>query len=439
MSELMRFYYNFNQFSCILEIESVANKLYYAITENEPIKESVRIKSVQPELLSMREYLAQFSYSTFIDCEKKFSRIKQYLQKNKFKMSKERKIEIFESWFYWTSIINKNGWVLFDKYLNEEGKSIDISCFSLEHVHEFAKEILYELNSLSICYNYKIDFGEYKNQKASTYYQQNILVRAICSGSVDNVKLLINNGLNLDNFKKYPFRDLKSILHYAYYWNNLEMIELLIQNGLTIDEDVSVINIKNIRDLKFSLLNYLKEKNCVLLKSLEFIGNFQHNHSDISYRNKSEKDKVLTALKNLKFRNGYQEEITQNKLINLMSETFDIIKSIHLPHILVKNIDFIRIFSNLFSKINKKYLIKYVSILKVNISFFLFEFLNYFKACKYTKYFQVNYYNIKNLYNTKYFIIIEYLLNYKLLSLIEFNYFFKYLNDNCYIIFYLKL
>ena len=56
-------------------------------------------------------------------------------------MSTERKIKIFETWFYWASIININEWIECNRFLNKEGKSIDISNYSFVQLHEFAKEI----------------------------------------------------------------------------------------------------------------------------------------------------------------------------------------------------------------------------------------------------------------------------------------------------------
>lgn len=121
-------------------------------------------------------YLAFFEVNYLFKCERLFNAIKDNLQKNKFKMSRQRKIEIFGVWFYWLSLSNINSFVIFNNSLSDEDK-IDINNYSFSYLHKFAKEILYEVDNLNCCYNFKMNLIERDDdQHLSLRIQPNILV-----------------------------------------------------------------------------------------------------------------------------------------------------------------------------------------------------------------------------------------------------------------------
>ena len=281
--KLEEFYYNTRQCSCLLNIKEFIEKFHLAIINNEPIE---MFKVGITYCGDTQNYAAQFNRDELIQAQLIFSKIKAYLQTNKYKMSKERKIEIFSLWFYWLALSNSEAWTIYNDSLEEDDK-IDISNYSFKALHGFAREILFELESLSCCYNYvyfdnynfimdEYDLGKYfkYDQFESLFFHPNVLSRAICSQSVENVQLLLNNGLDLKKFQKFktfPFKKFKSPLHWAFYCNNIEIFHLLIKNGCTIDHDDIFYDFNHKKNFKFSLyLHFLRENNFNILNELKF-------------------------------------------------------------------------------------------------------------------------------------------------------------------------
>jgi hypothetical protein len=235
-----------------------------------------------------KKFLEQFEYENLIQVEDSFKNIIDYLNKNKYKLIKERKMEIFSLILYWFSVSNLKVWLLYNEartcMYGKKTCKIITNNYSFEWLHEFAKTILYEVDSISCCYNYKQDPGIIigddllpSNRNNSVLQQMqtqpDILTRAICSQSTENVQLLLDNGLNLNNFKSYPHPILKSLLHWAYYCDNVDIFNLLIQNGLRVEENDGDIfyDVNHTKNFKFSVyLHFFKENNLEICKSLKF-------------------------------------------------------------------------------------------------------------------------------------------------------------------------
>ena len=109
---------------------------------------------------------------------------------------------------------------------------------------------------------------------------------------------MLDNGLDCENLKFYPFIDFPSLLHYPFYWQNIEMFDFLLQNVFCI-EDVDVFyDVNKQKSFKFSLyLHYLKEKKFEILNSLEF----EYSQFMISFKlyEKLQKDKILELFESL--------------------------------------------------------------------------------------------------------------------------------------------
>ena len=180
---------------------------------------------------------------------------------NKFKMDLNRKIEIFKIWFYWISGSNYFYWK-FAKLQNEEiMREIDIGMYSFRDLHEIARSVLYELENLTCCYTYKET--NFKDNRMSIEddmcWQPDILTRSVCSKYLDNVKVIVENGINLEN--AYPHKELKSALHWAFYADNIKIFKCLIKNGCFLNENDIFYDPKYKKNFRFSILLYvLKNK-----------------------------------------------------------------------------------------------------------------------------------------------------------------------------------
>ena len=287
MERLKSCFYNSRLLYADLKLPSFLNQLNHALANNLPL-DQVNIPVQDFKRHNHKQFLEQFEYENLIQVEDSFKSIIDYLNKNKYKLSKERKIEIFSLILFWFSVSNLQVWLLYNdvkKYMyGEKTCKIITSNYSFEWLHKFAKTILYEVNSTSCCYNYKQVAGIINgddllpsNRNNSVLQQMqtqpDILTRAICSQSTENVQLLLDNGLNLNNFKSYPHPILKSPLHWAYYCDNVDIFNLLIENGLRVEENDGDIfyDVNHKKNFKFSVyLHFLKENNLEICKSLKF-------------------------------------------------------------------------------------------------------------------------------------------------------------------------
>ena len=174
MFEFKKFYLNYRQYPCLLNTKQVLNKFQFAIQQNQPI-DRLKIDPIDKETLNFESYMTQYNYDDLLEADGIIKNIKQYLQSKKYKISTKRKIEIFEFWLYWFSIFNTDGLIIFNKnYINieQQQQPIDIDSFSFESLLSFAKEILYELESISCCFNYKREIDATKDEYFNSYLIQ---------------------------------------------------------------------------------------------------------------------------------------------------------------------------------------------------------------------------------------------------------------------------
>ena len=285
MSDLVSIYYTKKLFLCNLYAKDYLPKLHDAIVSNLPMRAFQFSKYIRN---NHAEFNEQFDPLDLAEQEVLIAKIIKYLEVNKFKLSKQRKIEIFSTWFSWLAISNSEIQPFYENFIHLD-ESIEltnallenkkrIENYSFRFVHEIAKSVLFEVNSLSCCY--KLEFtahdpkkyciNEYDSIYEYMWIQPNILTRAICSQSAKNVNLLLDNGLNFIDYEfNHPL--LKTPLHWAFYCDNLVIFDLLIQNGCRFNENDIFYDSNCKKNFKFGLyLHFLKEKNFKILDKLRF-------------------------------------------------------------------------------------------------------------------------------------------------------------------------
>jgi len=193
-----------------------------------------------------------------------YANIINHLEKNKYKLKIERKIEIFEYWFYMLSISHYRAYTMLNFNVTKKEK---YNVYSFENLFEKAKSILYELPSLNVCFNYKAVFDYLKDSNSiheieeDLIRQPDILTRLICSKSSTNLNLLFEHGYKLDASVIYNHKYLKSPIHWAFFSNNLQMFDYLISNGFQIDENDIFYAPTFKKNFKFCLyLHFLRNK-----------------------------------------------------------------------------------------------------------------------------------------------------------------------------------
>ena len=256
-SFLARSYYNKKYFFCKLKAKLFLAQLENAINNDSPISNIEMTCDKFKFKIDHSEFDKQYDGNELKEIGDIYFRIVDKLEKNKFKMKKERKIEIFNIWIYWVAGSNY-GFLKFAILKNST------EFYSMRKLLEIARSVLYEEENLSSCFIYKrtnLSPDHLKN-KESLYddmmIQRDLLSRAICSQSLDNVKLLIENGYVIENDEHTI---LKSPLYWAFYCNNLEIFHYFIQSGYKINDDDIFYDPNLKKDFKFSMyLHFLKNE-----------------------------------------------------------------------------------------------------------------------------------------------------------------------------------
>jgi hypothetical protein len=271
MSEVYYLFFNSKTRYNVLDLNNFFDKLENAIIHRESM-DTIRLPINSFDEYNQIKFESQRRDLILIQLDEKYKKIIDHLERNKYKIKKERKIEIFKTWFYWLSAANSNIWV---NQLYSDEKKFYREIFSFQNLHETARSILFEVENLNCCYDYyntEFDLNDGKMTSSileEMYIQPDILCRAICSNTTENVKLLAENGFNLVKHYKHP--KLKSGLHWAYYCDNLEMFNYLIENGYKVDENDIFYDPQYQKNFKFTLyLHFYKEKREDIYKSLKF-------------------------------------------------------------------------------------------------------------------------------------------------------------------------
>lgn len=300
MSEISSSPYNSKLRYNMLDLNNFFNELENAIVQGKSLN-TMKLPIISFDKHNKIEYAKQYDLDELKQIDEKYKRIIDHLEKNKYKIAKEKKIEIFGKWLYWISAANYNAWT--DNLCNKE-KRIYKEIFSFNYLHKTARSVLYEVDSLKSCYDYynaefELNAGTITGSILEEMYNQpDILCRAICSSSIENVKLLADNGYNLVKHYKHP--KLKTSLHWAYYCDNLEIFKYLIENGCTFDENDIFYDPNHRKNFKFALyLHFYQEKRQDVYKSIQF-----------------DKYQVLTGYK------LYEHFQNKNDIINLYENMF---------------------------------------------------------------------------------------------------------------------
>jgi hypothetical protein len=142
MNNLKLFFYNSKQLQADMKLCSFLNQLNHALINDLPLNE-FEIPVQNFKRYNHKEYLKQFDYNNLITVEELFKSVIDYLIKNKYKQSKERKIEIFNLIMYWFSLSNLNAWILYNQkrgaIYGVKTCKIITNNYSFEWLHEFQK------------------------------------------------------------------------------------------------------------------------------------------------------------------------------------------------------------------------------------------------------------------------------------------------------------
>ena len=184
---------------------------------------------------------------------------------------------------------------------------------------EVARSVLYEEQNLSCCFNFKrTNLDPNHLTRLDSLYddmmiQGDLLSRAICSQSLQNVKLIIENGYVIENNESTI---LKSPLHWAFYCNNKLIFDYFIQMGYSIIDDDIFYDPTHKKDFQFSLYlhffkNKAKFKNILIYKQLKFdhVGFMLH----FKLYKKYGEDQIFDLYESM-FRLGFDLSIKKNIL-----------------------------------------------------------------------------------------------------------------------------
>ena len=102
---LIYYYFQQKYYFCLLRPSYFLSQLENVILNNLPTN-SIKIPIKKFNKYDAEEFIQDFNREELSISMKVMDNIIKYLEKNKFKLSKERKIEIFSIWFYWLSGTN---------------------------------------------------------------------------------------------------------------------------------------------------------------------------------------------------------------------------------------------------------------------------------------------------------------------------------------------
>ena len=263
---LVQDFYNHGYNFTILNAKHFYTQLEHAILNNLPLIE-VNIE-YSPYQFTHIEFIKQFDKLELAESDAIYKRVVKYLEANKYKQTKERKIEIFTKWIYWTSLSNEKLWHSF-KYADFDSnnqKPNPIECFMFKNLIDLAKSVLFEVENLNCCFGFQNESFKAQNAESKCVYddmsrQPDILTRAICSRSEFTFNYLIENGLSVRELS-YEHAKLKTPLHWAFFSNNLAFFHRLIQSGCVLDHQDDVFyNPAYIKDFNFAFYLTFSRKN----------------------------------------------------------------------------------------------------------------------------------------------------------------------------------
>lgn len=256
------YFYNTKVYFSYIHLREFYTSLHNAIVNDLPMSAvQTEFPTFKKDHAVIEQYLngdhVPESYDLYLN-------IVSHLEKNKFKMKLERKIEIFERWFYYLSIVNV--FIHYNLYLHIRENDFKVKFIYFFKIQlQTARSICYELEDFGACFNYHEAKFKEKESKNSIYedmmVQPDILTRAICSQSVENVKLLFEFGYKPNLNAVYEHSELRTALHWAYYCDNVDIFNYLIVKGFELDSSHLFYDPSHKKNFKFSLyLHFLREK-----------------------------------------------------------------------------------------------------------------------------------------------------------------------------------
>lgn len=265
------YYYTNKGYFGLIDIKNFYKTLECVLTNDLPI-DAIQIEGFKFKK-DYLEFINSYKINEIEEIYNTHVKLIRYLEKNKFKMDKQRKIEILKVWIFWISVINTFIVNILSSFID----SLKFKIYSLKNLLNNFSEILYEEANLNCCFDFQnLHFKESfinSNHIGDIYndmmVQPDLLTRIICSQSLSNLKLLVEHGYEIDKSITYQHSKLKSPLHWAFYCDNLSIFQYLIELGFEINENDIFYDSSYKKNFKFSLyLYFLKEKN---LHAGEFI------------------------------------------------------------------------------------------------------------------------------------------------------------------------
>ena len=252
-------YYNLKLYLSHINIKDFLNELKLALLNNLPIVTvKVKFSKFQKDNRLVKDYLKQDEVDKAYDS---FCFIINYLEKKKYLMETKRKIEIFRIWLYFVAI-SYDFEIYFKNISNSKAK---LKIYSFRTLIQIIRSVMYELDDLNCCFNHnEVSFKENKQKETifeDMITQPDILTRAICSNLIDNVKLLFENGYRVNQRIKYNHSMLKTPLYWAYYLDNVEIFNYLVNCGFEINDHDIFYDFNFKKSFKFSLYLYFLKEN----------------------------------------------------------------------------------------------------------------------------------------------------------------------------------
>ena len=279
-----QFYLKKHKF-CSLNAKKFYGDIFKVVTNNIPF-DNFKIPRTEKCIKEHTEYISDFDIEKNKEASKIYNDLINFLEANKFKMDTNRKIEIFKIWFYWVSGSIYYYWEYAKENKQELLREIDIEMYSLKRLHETARSILYEIQNLTCCYTYKET--NFKDSGISIYddmcCQPDLLTRLICSQYFSNAKILFENGFKSDTDYLYAHEELKTVLHWALYANNIQIFKFLVKNGYTIKDNDIFYDAKYEKNFGFSVLLYVLKNKSKFENFDYFFDNLEF--SDFDFMNK---------------------------------------------------------------------------------------------------------------------------------------------------------
>jgi hypothetical protein len=159
------------------------SELKYLVLNNLPLDDiKIPIKTYNKD--DATEFMDDFKPQEQENSFEILTSIVTHLEKNKFKISLDRKLEIFSFWMFYLAGSNYFIWIKNKQEIlkNKANSNLRPHVNSMDKISRIAKSILYELDDFSQCFNYKAKIERRANEANSIYdemvHQTDILTQS---------------------------------------------------------------------------------------------------------------------------------------------------------------------------------------------------------------------------------------------------------------------